>query len=217
MADQSQPTHITDLADSISPERIGTYLTASGFDTERALKMYEWNVEIGATFHLPIQATEVALRNRISEAFVDVYGASWWKQRNFLAVLPPEGRADIDTAERRIRHMNHSVNSPRIIATLSFGFWAGALKPRFNPAVWSQGITKYFPGAEPDVTRALIDEWCATTVKLRNRIWHHEPVFNMNLSQHYSDLMKLLNAACPRKHQWVRSQCKVQKVLRQKP
>lgn len=172
---------------------------------------------MGAAFHLPIQATEVALRNRISVAFTEVFGQSWWSATEFHNAASKDLKRDVEEAKNRIQKMNKTLDAGNMVASLSFGFWTGSMKPRFNPLVWSRQLTNAFPGADDGATRAQIDDWCEETRILRNRIWHHEPIIRANLSEHYSKTMKLLNAASPSKHDWVRRQCQVMKVLRMRP
>jgi len=35
-----------------------------------ALALYLWNAQLGAAFHVPIQAVEVALRNSVNKALI---------------------------------------------------------------------------------------------------------------------------------------------------
>lgn len=99
-----QQSLIDQLKPVISEERLGTYLTAAGFDVDRALKLYVWNALIGEAFHLPIQAVEVSLRNRISAAFTNAFGPDWWKDDRFLAMLEGDREADIRLVRQRIRN-----------------------------------------------------------------------------------------------------------------
>jgi hypothetical protein len=60
------------VIDTMSQRRFETYLQAAGHDRDRAVALYVWNAKIGASFHIPIQAAEVALRNRVNHALVRV-------------------------------------------------------------------------------------------------------------------------------------------------
>ena len=67
------------MVSTISRERFSTYLTGAGHDESRALALYLWNAQVGAAFHIPLQAVEVALRNSVNHALVAKFGAEWWK------------------------------------------------------------------------------------------------------------------------------------------
>ena len=76
MDEEVQRSLIETLRPVISVGRLGTYLVAAGFDPSRALQLYIWNARVGEAFHLPIQAVEVGLRNRINDALLEVSSAS---------------------------------------------------------------------------------------------------------------------------------------------
>lgn len=51
----------------LSSPRLQTYLDASGNNLQRALRLYEWNIDLGQTLMKDIAFFEVALRNLINE------------------------------------------------------------------------------------------------------------------------------------------------------
>jgi hypothetical protein len=212
-----QETLIERLRPTISPDRLGTYLTAAGFDAERALRLYIWSAYIGEAFHLPIQAAEVALQNRIDAALRAAYGVDWWANTEFLQIGSRERQADIETAKRRITRRNQTVNTPQMVANLSFGFWVGTLRAAYNPTIWSRQLRIAFPNLPSDKNRYSLAGAAKRVADLRNRIWHHEPIFRMSLSEEFSAVMELLLWVCPTKEGWIRPQCRVQRILRQKP
>lgn len=213
----NQQSLIDQLRPTLSSDRIGTYLTASGFDEQRALKLYIWNAHIGEAFHVAIQGAEVGLRNRIDSGFSTVFGPEWWQNPAFLRNLDHEGAKDIETAKKRIRNRGSTLSTGQMIATLSFGFWVGALQPRFNPPVWASHLRTSFPDLPPSNSRYDLAAEAKRVRDLRNRIWHHEPIFRMNLSDEHASVMRLLTWVCPIKAGWIRPLCRVPQLLRQKP
>jgi hypothetical protein len=212
-----QPSLMDRLRPTISPDRLGPYLRASGFDEDRTLRLYIWNAHIGEAFHLPVQATEVGLRNRTDLALRTVFGPEWWQNRRFLQISGREGQAAIEMARRRIAGRGKALSTPQMIANLSFGFWVGTLQPAFNPELWSRQLRASFPDLPMDKTRYDLAEAARRVADLRNRIWHHEPIFRMNLSEEFSAVMKVLSWISPVKEAWIRTNCWVQTLLRQKP
>jgi len=207
----------SDLHPTISPERLGTYLLASNRDDSRALKLYIWNAHVGEAFHLPIQATEVALRNTINGALVRRFGADWWNNAKFLAVASARQRKDITDVTRRIQKRGSTLCTGQIVANLSFGFWAGMLDSSYNISIWSRELSSAFPHLPNKKKRKQVATRVRKVNNFRNRIWHHEPIFRMNLSQEYADAMELLGWICPTKLGWVKPHCRVPALLRQKP
>ncbi len=223
MDQSSKPTLIEALKLSISSDRLATYLTAAGFDEERALRLYLWNATIGEAFHLPIQAVEVGLRNCINSALCAEYGINWWQNSTFLSSLDHERKTDISMAQRRIenrdrvKNRGHAPSTSQIVATLSFGFWVGMLQKRFNPTIWTKYIREAFIYLPDNRDRAHLASSAKRTANLRNRIWHHEPIFGENISEEFRSVMELLGWICPKKAAWIKPHCRVLGLLRQKP
>jgi hypothetical protein len=217
VANVVQQSLIEQLRPVISDERIGTYLTAAGFDPDRALRLYIWNALVGEAFHLPVQSVEVALRNRVNRHLVELFGQQWWQNDTFLRLAGRKRATDIETALRRIRNRGAVLDTGQIVATLSFGFWSSLLQKRYNPALWGGRLHAAFPDLPPNQTRATLSQRVKRVADFRNRVWHHEPILKMDLLAEYSAIMELLNWLCPIKAGWVRPHCRVATLMRQKP
>jgi len=212
-----QQSLIDTLRPVISEERLGTYLTAAGFDVDRALNLYVWNAQIGEAFHLPIQAVEVGLRNRVAAALTAEFGSEWWKARVLLGIFDDDRRSDIELVLRRIRNRKQPFVPGQIVAGLSFGFWVGMLQPRYNPRVWSRQLRLVFPALPRDRNRGSLATSAGRAAWLRNRIWHHEPIIKLDLSAEYGRVMTLLEWISPEKALWLKPHCRVPLLLRRKP
>ena len=217
MTDAVQESLIDQLRPVLSDGRLGTYLAAAGFDERRALNLYLWNAAIGEAFHLPIQAVEVALRNRINGALCHVYGNNWWSEPEFMKPADRERKADLATAQRRIRNRGMPLVTGQIVASLSFGFWVGMLQASYNPPIWGAMLRPTFANLPANKNRYDLVAQAKRVADLRNRIWHHEPIIKMSLSEEYAAVMQLLLWLCPIKEAWIRPQCRVPALLRQKP
>ncbi len=208
---------IREVVQTLSAERFGTYLTAAGHDRERAQKLYLWNAHMGEAFHTPIQAVEVALRNGINKALIIKYGKDWWRNQALLKILDIEREFDLTTVQKRIRNRNLPLINGQIVAGLSFGFWVGMLRKRYNPDIWSSHLRVSFPNLPPTENRDSLLRAASLVALLRNRISHHEPIFKRNVSADYADMMALLNWICPATHDWIRPHCQTPIVIRRKP
>ena len=217
MSDPVQPSLLDRLRPVISDARLSTYLTAAGFDEDRALALYLWNVQIGEAFHLPIQAVEVALRNRIHAAMSQRFGRTWWQDAGLAAELDMERTADLAQVLRRIRNRKLSLDSGQVVAGLSFGFWVGMLQKRYNPPLWAGRLHHAFPDYPVDRNHATMARTAGRVAWLRNRIWHHEPLIGHDLSAEYGNVMTLLGWLSAPKAQWIRANSRVPGLLRQKP
>jgi hypothetical protein len=192
-------------------------MLAAGHDEERALALYQWNAQLGEAFHLPIQSVEIALRNRINAVLVATFGADWWQESAFLTVAEKRQREQIDDVKARITKRGQVIVTGQIVAGLSFGFWVSMLDARYNPSVWSHSLTVGFPHLPAGKSRHHLQKASRHIANFRNRIWHHEPIFKANITAEYSRCMEILAWLCPHKLGWIKPQCKVMSVLRQKP
>jgi len=217
MAEADQESLIDQLRPTISSDRLGTYLTAAGFDNDRALRLYVWNAKIGEAFHFSIQAVEVGLRNCINAALCAQFGADWWDADDFLALIDHERKKDLTTAKQRIANRGVTLCTAQVVANLSFGFWVGMLQPRYNPNLWSRQLRVAFSKLPDDKNRYDLAASAKQVADLRNRIWHHEPVFRMSLADEFRQVMIVLGWICPIKAKWVRENSAVMALLRQRP
>lgn len=67
---------------------LATYLQAKRNDREKALELYEWNLDVSSALIVPLQVCEVAVRHGIAEAIEAVHGANWPWNNGFIRSLP---------------------------------------------------------------------------------------------------------------------------------
>jgi hypothetical protein len=76
------------------------------------------------------------------------------------------------------------------------------MAPGYEKTLWVPHLSKAFPQiAKPD--RVQIFDRFEAIRKLRNRIAHHEPIFNRNLKQDYDELLDTIGWFCPVTQRWV--------------
>jgi hypothetical protein len=215
------PTVSKELIDalevSISQARLRPYLEAAGFNKERAIKLYLWNVMLGQSFHFPLQAFEVSLRNAISRIYVAHYGKKWWRASIARSFLDEWAVDELTTARRRLRNKGITATPDEMVARLSFGFWTAALAPKYKPQIWSRHLSAVFPHAPNGMTQDAIYAKANNALDLRNRIFHHDPLIGLNVLGNYSEIMQLLKWICPETQLWVKSHCSIPTLVRSKP
>jgi hypothetical protein len=202
---------------TLSKRRFDTYHAAAGHDPERALALYLWNAKLGASFHVPIQAVEVALRNRVNNALMTEFGRNWWKNGRFSSIIDRERVRDLDTVRSRIIRKGLKLETDQIVAGLSFGFWVGMLQPKYNPPIWGAHLRPSFPHLPVTESRTSLFKLCGDIATFRNRISHHEPLLKSDVTLVFSEVMKLLAWLCPDTEKWVRPHCEVPIVIRSRP
>ena len=204
------------LESIISPSRLTAFLAESHGDLTHALELYAWNMKLSASFMPLLSSAEIALRNLIVAQVVGTYGSTWWNHSQLLALLGKKGKGIVKRAENKILERGHAVVSDRITAELTFGFWKNMLLPKYATPLWSQ-LTTSFPHFPAGKTQADLYTACERVCDLRNRISHHEPIFQRNVSQDYSDCLTLIDWLSPDKAAWIRPHCEVMKLMRAKP
>jgi hypothetical protein len=203
---------------TVSAGRWGTYLEAAGFNEDVAIRLYLWNAAVGQSFHFPLQAAEVALRNVISAAIAAEFGLVWWGEAACRNALGIERCSDIDKAAQRIRRKyGVEPHTDQIVASLMLGFWAAMLKREYNPHIWATQTEVAFPHLTAGQGIRNVSGTANQIQDLRNRIFHHEPLIGRNLSEDYASILRLLGWICPETRQWVRAHTSVPVIMRQRP
>lgn len=216
--DPMSPALMTAFSRTVSHERWRTYLQPAGFDQNRALRLYLWNVAVGQSFHFPLQSAEVALRNVVHSALQSRFGPDWWQDAGCRAVLDPSAIVDMTkAADRHRRKYNAEPSTAQIVASMTIGFWASLLKRRYDRPIWDHEAARAFPHlAFPD-TIGTVHRLAMDVQELRNRIFHHEPLIGRNLTADYSDVIRLIGWICDDTRAWVRLHSSVPRVIRDRP
>lgn len=181
--------------------------------THDVIAHYLWNMALCSALYAPLHSLEVALRNNLHAAATARYGGNerWFdstkphltsKQRDDIvkakAYLSGRGFADDGTTEY----------VGRIIAELNFSFWVIFFNGSFEPHFWDsanlmlQAVFRYLPPppaqGSPRFTRKKLSGSLNRTLDLRNRIFHHEPIWRWhegpidNLKEQYEEMMQIL-------------------------
>lgn len=211
------------LETSLSPERIATYVQATDGNREKALRLYTWNTAISAAFYAPLQGLEVALRNSMHRQIEARYGANW--HDNPKCGLDAGALNRIDEAKQKPRRGQYSVDPPHVVAELPFGFWVSLLgkggRPRvpettkrnYEMTLWRPALYKAFPHSNRN--RSNTHNPLDYLRTLRNRIAHHEPIFNRHLEKDYKSIIEVIEWICPKTASWVNHYSHVEGLLEQ--
>ena len=202
------------VSNIISQDRLTKYLIASGYDEQRALALYGWNIQMSEAFFPVLGASEICLRNLISARLVDLYGPNWWDDRAFLTQIK-EALGRVKTACKNLKPRG-LVTSGRMTAELSFGFWVNMLLKRHEPFFWHD-FHAAFPALPAEVDYAKLFRRCNSVREFRNRVFHHEPILKLDITQEYSQVMELIRWLSPKKAEWIKQYSRAMSVLRQRP
>jgi hypothetical protein len=144
--------------DLFGDARIPTYLDKSQGSQSLALELYKWNSSLAAAYWRDIEAVEIMVRNRIAR----VLFPDGFISKNFLA-QNTTGKYSLEVGKENI-------------ASQTFGFWTYLLSNENNNKLWSKSLHKAFI---PKTNRAQLHSDLKAIQVLRNRIGHHEPIWEM--------------------------------------
>ncbi|MEY9951817.1 hypothetical protein [Leifsonia sp. EB34] len=181
------PHTIPAFAASLSEPRFRRYLNRYDGRRQMAIRLYAWNIEISSAFWGPIGVLEVMLRNRIHDALRSGRSDAWWYDGVNLAHREAAGLQA--TINRLFSRTGHEPTPDEVVGASTFGFWVGLTGPgvprdrlfSYETALWQPRLRHAFAnlgGASRKELHAQLDG----IRKFRNRIAHHEPIYNMNLT-----------------------------------
>lgn len=208
---------ITCFSRSLPPGRIRQFMRMAGHDPVYAQALHDWNEQIGSALFRPLQKLELALRTRIPTAFETVYGPDWYKDPGFRKKSDLADRNSIAESIKRLMAEAVPIDAEAVMAKASFGLCVGLLRPIYNPEVWSKELYRTFPALPTSEGRHGLAVIASHAAWLRNRIDHHEPLIEIDLSLSHSRILKALG--------WIdlvlaaraRKDMSVQQLLRAKP
>ncbi len=216
----NEPT-LNALEASLSPERIATYVAATGGDREKAIRLHTWNTAVSAAFYGPLQGLEVAVRNGMHRRLSAVHGPDWYD--NPQCGLDAGALSRIAGVKADLKRERYAADPPHIVAALAFGFWVsllgrggclsvgGGSRANYEMTLWRPALYKAFPHARK--SRAAVHRPLDYLRTLRNRIAHHEPIFGRHLAADYASILETVGWICPDTRCWIAHHSRVPEVL----
>lgn len=183
------------LERTISRARLVKYLHETGNDLDAAIGLYERNTRLAEALFTTLQGLEICLRNTLDQQMSDAYGADWLTNGN-----PPLQQ----DARRVIHEIVSGLGSPShgdIIAGLRFSFWVGLLGRRYDRDLWRIALHKGFK-AKTGKKRSDVHGRMNALRRFRNRVAHHEPIFDRALAMH-AEALEAIEWTCTDTHAWI--------------
>lgn len=205
------------LEASISQERLSTYLRLAGHDRKNAFQLYLWNADISQAFYLALQTVEVTLRNAISDVLSDVFGENWPFSEPFRALLKEPSILSLEKAKLRLARSGYEITTGRMVAILTFEFWAGILTSDFDRPIWQVRLIGAFPNLPGGLTRGDLRNLVVGIKGFRNRVAHYEPIISSDLSSMHTNILRVVHFRCLHTYEWLRKHSQVQQILRKRP
>lgn len=207
---------IDKIIQTLSLARLSTYERAvlQYPQFNHALELYAWNAQVSAAFFMPLHICEVTIRNAVAQVLYKTHGTRWPWAEGFERALPAKGvykpRQDLMSSRKNQSH------SDKVIPELNFVFWQKLFTARFDQDIWQKHFHLSFPtlpSHDYKLQRQRMHDKIDQVRKLRNRIAHHEPIFNRDLQADYDAITDLIQARCPHTAQWMQTHQKVTPLL----
>lgn len=180
---ENQP--LQSLIEVFSEARLCAY-KRPGENNEQSFTRYQNNIRISESLLPVLHYIEIILRNRLNKAIKEIYGEEW------LIELPKSIRMDdgnlakLNATKRHYQIIKQCLPThDDLVALMTFGFWANLFHKRYDSVLWQRKYftVTVFPHLERDKrSRHLIKPKLQIIKDLRNRIAHHEPIWNWNPS-----------------------------------
>ena len=199
-----------------------TYLQAAHGDRLQALRLYTWNTDISAALYPPLQGIELALRHAMHRELSACYGEDWYD--NPAAGLDFRSRDRVAAAKRAVAPNGQTVVPLRIVEKLCFGFWTSLLssggrleessdrKANYGRTLWKPALRSAFPH-RTFLTRRQAQSAFDRLRRLRNKVAHHEPIFERPLREDYRHILTVTGWISSEARLWIERNSRVPWLL----
>lgn len=159
---------------------------------------YAWNMALSESLYPVLQALEITLRNAIYDAARDHFKRDDWFNDRAI-IYYHFNTLSIAKAKDTLRRKRKPLDPGRIIAELTFGFWTSLFDRRYEQILWHKIIKTTFPHMPRTIrTRQNLSQRFNKIRNLRNRVFHHEPIWYWrDLQQQHQDILDVLGWVSP--------------------
>lgn len=161
------------------------YLNRYEGQTKYAVRLHAWNAELSTAFWGPIAVLELAVRNSMHDAMRKNRADDWWNHSSLVRMAGREERAITHALDKLADANNYRPSADDVVASTAMGFWVGLLdvgvarhpELDYETALWQPRLKNAFP-YRGGLGRRQVHAKLNRVRVFRNRIAHHEPVYN---------------------------------------
>jgi hypothetical protein len=189
---------VSDLNLPLSEIRLESYRPDGGSDLDM-LTNYFWNIDLAEAFVPCLHAVEVAVRNSINTAMASLHSDPMWFYKPGLL-----GYGQLEQLAQALDNLARKRADPtpgRIVAAMTFGFWVALFSGNYEHSLWQPDgyklLFEVFPHASA-ITRKQVHTRLNEFRNLRNRIYHHEPIWHLaELRQRHEQIHETIGWISP--------------------
>lgn len=197
---------IGSLRSALSAERMSAYALPEDTDEVDSVARYLWNLALCSALQPALHTLEITVRNRlfnISKRIVDETKLSFDEVPCWLdarpSLLVDRERKAVDQAKAMIRMRGSPMTEGRLVSVLGFGFWVSLCRAPYEqgrvdgPRLWPELAKRGFPHLpEAMRTRSQIFHALDPLRDLRNRVSHHEAVWDRKLGRSHRKILETI-------------------------
>ena len=205
------------LTDCLNDRRLQRYAPAAKDGDVAREDVYLWNCDLSEAFHFALHMAEVTCRNSIHSALI-FRDPRWFENQTFLKLLDPVRQKDLNNAIHDETEQHGEVmDTHHLVSALSFGFWEHLTTKRFQRYLFPKGFQRVFKHAPWDAKLEDLHDLIESVRRWRNRIAHHNAIFDKGPSSKYQDALKLIAWSSPDLETWVATRCRVNQIINVRP
>jgi len=161
---------------NFSPERMNKYFALHQTNPDLAVEHYRCNLLLSESLYPCLSVFEIALRNALVAELIRANNNDQWYQMFDENPLFQTIKLHIEDAKQKIVIRNEITTPSKITAELTFGFWVSLLNSEYESLLWHD-LRRAFPLLpKPLRKRKIISSPLNRFRRLRNRIYHNEPI-----------------------------------------
>ena len=197
---------IGSLRSALSAERLSAYALPKDTDEVDSVARYLWNLALCSALQPALHTLEVTVRNHlfsVSRRIVDEAALCFDKVPCWLDARPSllvgRERETVEQAKETMRIRRSPMTEGRLVSTLGFGFWVSLCKRPYEqgridgPCLWPKLAKKGFPHLpKAKRTRSQVFHALDSLRDLRNRVSHHEAVWDRKLPLRHAEIIETI-------------------------
>jgi len=212
---------LVSIEGALASERLARYVRAANGDRKQALRLYLYNARLAKACLFPLGMAEVVLRNAISRCLAASFGPEWFRFDPSATGIAPSSLSNLKSVVERLeadkRLGSRDDRRSEAVTSLPFEFWCGVLRSS-TERLWQTCLRHGFANLKSDQGRQAVSSLASKLSRFRNRVVHHEPIFEgWDLQAIQGDAIELIRMVCEDTAFWVKHHSTVMHAIRSKP
>ena len=206
----------------LNNERLKRYIVNNKNNINDIIGMYLFNIELSKELYALIALTEVTLRNHINNAISTNIKDKWLLDVEFIETFLKDNELNRYLELYKTLDKKQRLTEGRLIAELSLGFWVNLFDKKYKIGLWHKKnvFETIFPHFDVKISNRIgfIYPKLKDLQYIRNRISHHEPIFDhpKGLNNSYNDILLLLSWLSPEIKETALKVCKFDYIWKEK-